>query len=267
MNEKNQSALSNKPTFPNGVPLAALKSQVWQVDSAFSGGEKQYLMTEVDESSGNTLAMLTISIQPDRFVRISNIDTTIFKSKGFMRLLKHESKGFGFLSFSETLEISTSYNTSNSRSVSSSHDYALTKSGVILDPPGAPKLKDAIEVLSQQEFKLRLIKVVEIGLPKPIDTPSLLQNPNMLARQENDDLIQISTYVTPAPVYSKTVAVRVRSHQSENTLVFVKQTRSHFSKTEIDIAGGHPNDSFHYTRFDKTVGYETVCHYLGATGG
>ncbi len=266
MNDTNPRVGEKLSPFPDAVPLPTLKSLVWKVESDFPTGQQQYFMTEIDEQSGKTLAMLMITVEPERYIRIANIDTMVFRSEGFMRLIEHESKGFGFLTFSETREIFASYKKTDITTIVSSHDFALTDAGVVLDPPGAPKMEDAIEVLSQQEFKLTVVDVISVRTIQPVSTSELLESPELSDQDDSSSPIQIISYLTHAPVYSKTVVVRAKSG-SATPMVFVKQTQAHFSKTEIDIASGHPNNFFHYTRFDKTVGYETVCHYWGETGG
>ncbi len=170
MNDTNPRVGEKLSPFPDAVPLPTLKSLVWKVESDFPTGQQQYFMTEIDEQSGKTLAMLMITVEPERYIRIANIDTMVFRSEGFMRLIEHESKGFGFLTFSETREIFASYKKTDITTIVSSHDFALTDAGVVLDPPGAPKMEDAIEVLSQQEFKLTVVDVISVRTIQPVST-------------------------------------------------------------------------------------------------
>ena len=241
--------LSTHP-FPKAPPLPTLETHAWKLEGPHSLKQDHYFIAETEPNSGRTLALLEITIDPGRFIRLVNTDLATLYSKGFMRLLKHKSKGFGFLNISETKHIQASYKAGQETVHSSGHDFAYTDNGLLLDPIGAPSVDMATDVLSAFECKLLCVDMVK----------AQASNQKIpLITQLNDHIEGVHTqvYITLSPTYSKTMLVYVDSQ-----LIFVKQTRSLFSKTEINIARGKPNALFHYTRFDHSFGYESVCHYL-----
>ncbi len=238
--------------FPNTAPLEALESDAWQIEDTSSLEQQHYFMSETDPRDGRTLALMQITIDPERFIRIVNTDLSVFRSDGFKRLLKHKSRGFGFISLSETKLILSSYKSSKETALSSSHDFAYSATGMVLDPPGAPSMDTAMEVLSKHQYKIISLDLTQTRGQQPPIT-------SQLARGVPAPGLTFSCYLTASPVYSKTLLIH-----ADSQLIFVKQNRAHFSKTEIDVARGRANSFFHYTQFDRTLGYESVCHYLGA---
>lgn len=237
---------SQPQTPPPAVPLAALKTLIWRVTAPANdpaAASDRYIVAETDPASGATISLLQIAVVQDRYLRIANTDTTLTHIEGFKYLYKRTVKDRGVFSKVRIKEVLQRLDDHRQSVVSSQHLYGLTDAGLVWAPEAA------------RFAPLPLDDAPDAGL--------------LLERLDGDGTkglpVEVTTFVTPAPVYSKTVVIWARAGRVPRP-VFIKQTRSHYSDVAIDVLRRFNDGLLVLKRFEKAVGYESDCLYLDPDG-
>ena len=251
------------------IALPALRTVSWNVLDAGAPpqaiGLTRQVIAEMDPRTGIVIALLQISVLNDRFLRITNTDTALTDSEGLFYLYKQTRDDGVFVSRLKVKEILKTYKRNPRVTESSDRIYALVDGSVQLAPAESEQVPLALDsgpvYLERQSGDAPTQQTATARSPVP-EAGALVSSLRAGTRALP---IDITTHVTSAPVYSKTLTIWATLGGVPRPF-FIKQTRSHFSDVAIDIFRKSSDRLYIFKKFEKSVGYESATLHLHPEG-